>query len=146
MSAHGDASVPSPASLAGGCQCGALRYAVERPWIDAGYCHCRICQRAHGAPVVAWLTAAQVAFRYVQGTPAVHASSKDGRREFCARCGSQLVFRSENDATRIDIAVATLDVPAEVVPEYHIWRESRLPWFDTQDTLPRHADAGPDWT
>lgn len=36
----------------GGCLCGALRYALSGPSIDAGYCHCRFCQRASGAPVV----------------------------------------------------------------------------------------------
>lgn len=133
-------------ALTGGCLCGALRYSVNRPLVDAGYCHCRICQRAHGAPVVAWLTAPRDAFRYVRGGPAIYASSPAYQREFCAGCGSQLVFRRQCDAALIDIAVATLDAPEEVAPEYHIWRASRIPWFETKDALPRHADAGPDWT
>ena len=40
----------------GGCFCGAVRYRVEGPPLDAGYCHCRMCQRANGAPAVAWVT------------------------------------------------------------------------------------------
>jgi hypothetical protein len=40
----------------GGCLCGAIRYHIAAPPVEALYCHCRICQRAHGAPVVAWLT------------------------------------------------------------------------------------------
>ena len=28
--------------------------------------------------------------------------------------------------------------PSDVAPGHHIWTESRLPWFDTADTLSRH--------
>ena len=28
-------------------------------------------------------------------------------------------------------------------PEYHTWIDSRLPWFDIDDDLPRYADDGP---
>ena len=41
----------------GGCLCGAVRYRLEGPPLHADYyCHCRMCQRAAGAPVVAWGT------------------------------------------------------------------------------------------
>lgn len=40
----------------GGCLCGKLRFRVTAAPLDAGYCHCRMCQRNSGAPVVAWVT------------------------------------------------------------------------------------------
>ena len=40
----------------GGCLCGKVRFRVAAPPIDSGYCHCRICQKNSGAPVVAWVT------------------------------------------------------------------------------------------
>ena len=36
------------------------------------------------------------------------------------------------------------DLEVAVEPEYHIWNESRIPWFDTVDDLPRYEDDGPD--
>jgi hypothetical protein len=42
--------------LEGGCLCGALRYQVDPASADSGYCHCRMCQKASGAPAVAWFT------------------------------------------------------------------------------------------
>jgi hypothetical protein len=44
----------------------------------------------------------------------------------------------------VDLNVGSLDEPEVLSPEYHIWTDSRIPWFDTADSLPRYADDGPD--
>ena len=129
--------------LEGGCLCGAVRYRIEATGIDAGYCHCRICQRSAGAPVLAWMTVSAPAFAYSRGVPTVYRSSEHGRREFCAQCGTQLVFRRA-PARTVDVTLASLDDPALIAPAYHIWCGSRIPWFETGDELPRFEDAGPD--
>ena len=36
--------------LEGGCLCGAIRYKVTGPALDAGSCHCRSCRKASSAP------------------------------------------------------------------------------------------------
>lgn len=128
----------------GGCLCGALRYRVDGLLVDAGYCHCRQCQRASGAPVVAWGTVPIAAFTWSTGSPQVFHSSAQWQRESCAGCGSPLAFRRQQTPTHADFTLASLDEPGLVVPEYHIWRMSRLPWFETADGLPRHPDSGPD--
>jgi hypothetical protein len=129
--------------LDGGCLCGALRYRLNGTAIDAGYCHCRLCQRSSGAPVMAWATFAAADFAYTQGTPAIYRSSPQALREFCAACGTPLVFRRPGETT-VDITMASLDDATAIAPEYHIWTASRIAWFNTRDELPRHADAGPD--
>jgi len=48
--------------LTGGCLCGDVRYRITAAPVEALYCHCRMCQRAHGAPVIAWLTVPVTAF------------------------------------------------------------------------------------
>jgi len=133
-----------PSTLEGGCLCGAVRYRVSAEPIDAGYCHCRLCQRSSGAPVLAWLSVAVGGFAYLQGSPAIYHSSAHSQREFCDRCGTQLAFRRARSAVTVDVTLASLDDPARLAPQYHIWRQSRLPWFETTDALPRHDDAGPD--
>ncbi|WP_429861092.1 GFA family protein, partial [Burkholderia cenocepacia] len=60
---------------------------------DAGFCHCRLCQRTTGAAVVASATVPIDAFEYLQGEPTVYASSAWGERRFCGRCGAQLEYR-----------------------------------------------------
>ena len=131
-------------TLDGGCLCGRIRYRISAQPIDAGYCHCRLCQRSSGAPCLAWLTVAAGNFAYRTGTAAVYRSSAHSHREFCAVCGSQLVFRKSVDPKTVDVTMASLDDPSRVRPEYHIWRWSRIKWFETDDTLPRHEQRGPD--
>ncbi len=131
-------------SYIGGCLCGTLRYKVEAEPIDTGYCHCRICQRSAGAPVLAWATFPVKAFTYTNGKPSVYLSSAQSQREFCSNCGTQLGFRKIENAISVDVTIASLDAPTMLKPEYHIWTQSQIAWFDTVDQLSRHWDAGPD--
>ena len=134
----------TPIHYTGGCLCGALRYELSGGLIDAGFCHCRMCQRASGAPVVAWCTFPIEAFRYTGKAPVVHSSSARYQREFCGQCGTPIAFRRRAAATLIDVTLASLDTPEAIPPQYHIWRMSQIKWFETTDRLPRHEDAGPD--
>jgi hypothetical protein len=125
----------------GGCLCGAVRYLVEGGPLHAGYCHCRLCQRAAGAPVVAWATWPADRFAWVLGEPRTFASSAKGRRSFCPSCGTPLTFVDPNDPAQVDVTLASLDDPARFDPEYHIWTMSRIRWLDVRDDLPRYAGA-----
>ena len=128
----------------GGCFCGLVRYRVQGPPIDAGYCHCRMCQRSAGAPVLAWGSWRSDRLAWLTAEPATFASSAEGRRRFCGACGTQLLFWTTAEPEIVDVNLVTLDEPAAIVPEYHIWTASRIPWFETTDTLPRYPDAGVD--
>lgn len=133
-----------PITAEGGCLCGAVRYRVESPLSDVAYCHCRICQRSSGAPALPWASVPADRFGYIRGAPALYRSSANGIREFCATCGTPLVFRKSADAPHVDFTTVSLDDPAALPPTYHIWRMSRIGWFETSDTFPRFDDQGPD--
>lgn len=126
----------------GGCLCGVLRFTASAAPFDAGYCHCGLCRRSTGAPVLAWVSYAADAFRYISGEPTRYASSDHGYREFCGRCGTQIAYRDRDDASRVEVNVGSLDDGSWVVPRYHIWYGSRLGWFDTADDLPRFPASG----
>jgi hypothetical protein len=122
--------------LEGGCLCGAVRYRISAEPRTADFCHCRMCRRAAGAPVVARLTVASAAFAWIKGEPKVYRSSAEVLRLFCPACGSQLALRDEPD--HLDVTLASLDDPEAVRPSYHIWTTSRIAWFETADGLPRY--------
>jgi hypothetical protein len=121
----------------GGCLCGSVRFRVTAAPMDSGYCHCRMCQKNSGAPVVAWVTFPAEAFSWVAGDPGVYASSVDANRHFCARCGSFLVFKNNAFPSTISVNTASFDDPDAFPPRKHIFSESRVDWFNTADALPR---------
>jgi len=127
---------------AGGCLCGALRYTSSAEPVEAGYCHCRMCQKLSGATVLPWASFSTSSFDYTKGQPKIYTSSAHGQREFCAECGSQIAFRATDTDDTVEINVGTLDDPEAITPQYHVWCNSQVSWFDTQDELPRYPESG----
>jgi hypothetical protein len=39
-----------------------------------------------------------------------------------------------------NVSVCSLDNPADVRPRYHTYADTRLPWFDVPDGLPRFTE------
>lgn len=128
-------------NLDGGCLCGYVRYHIAAESTAILYCHCRMCQRAAGAPVVAWFTIPASGLKWLTTKPRVYKSSDAAARHFCPACGSQIAFQADAEPELVDITVASLDRPAAIVPSYHCWTASQIPWFDTDDTLPRYRHA-----
>ncbi len=127
---------------AGGCLCGALRYTSSAEPVEAGYCHCRMCQKLSGATVLPWASFSTSSFAYTEGRPKIYTSSAHGQREFCAECGSQIAFRATDTDDTVEINVGTLDDPGVATPQYHVWCNSQVSWFDTQDELSRYPESG----
>jgi len=125
------------ALYSGGCQCGTRRYALFAEPYRAHLCHCRMCQKAVGGPFAALAAVKLGDFSWTRGAPAVFTSSPRVARGFCPNCGTPLTFQ-DLDADRINFAIASLDNPADVAPEFQMGIESRLPWFETLPSLPPH--------
>lgn len=129
----------------GGCFCGAVRYAFSDVF-DAGYCHCSICRRTTGAPVIAWANTPRTSFRVTQGAPRFVATSSEFRRAFCAACGT-LMWSESIDAGRWDLVSVhhgTIDHAERIEPAVHICHADRLAWFRIDDALPRFDTARAD--
>lgn len=130
-------------TLEGGCLCGALRYQVRGEPITVALCHCSMCRRSAGAPVVAWAMYAREDFAFVEGKPALYSSSPGAERGFCGNCGTQLTFTAEFLPGLVDLTVASLDDASRLPPQMHIWESRRLPWLELVDALPRHPELPP---
>jgi hypothetical protein len=132
--------------LTGGCFCGAVRYRVTGAPLAVSHCHCASCRRACGAPFITWMTLAAGDFAYTSGTPRAYRSSARVRRAFCPTCGTTLAYSHDDHPEEVDVAAATLDEPARVRPDDHLWIGEKLPWIVIGDALPRleraHWDAG----
>lgn len=134
--------MPAP-RLEGGCLCGSTRYLVRGEPSVVALCHCSMCRRAAGAPVVAWAMFALADLQFLRGEPARYTSSPGVERGFCGRCGTTLSFTADFLPGLVDVTVASLDDPARLPPQMHIWESARLPWLVLADDRPRHLELPP---
>lgn len=124
--------------LSGGCSCGAVRYETDSNLSNRCICHCQSCRRASGAPFVAWATSARDHFTVTRGELTFFASSVNVQRGFCAHCGTALTYANTSSPTTLDIALASLDDPDIIAPEFHIWLDDKLSWVSIDDGLPTY--------
>ncbi|MXO70572.1 GFA family protein [Altererythrobacter buctensis] len=122
---------------AGGCRCGAVRYAIAGEAERHGLCHCRDCQMASGAPMVAWLAVGTDQFRVTQGEASCFTGESGSQRYFCGQCGTPLYFVNETMLPGIvDVQSVTLDHPDATRPTMHIQVAERRAWMDGAEKLP----------
>ena len=130
----------------GGCQCGAVRYAVEGELGRPTICHCRMCQKAFGSFFGPFVTVKVDQFAWTRGEPKRFQSSNKIRRGFCEGCGTPLTFEWSED--RIDLSIGSFDDPTDLKPVMQFSLESALPWVHELKDLPTRsaseivADAG----
>jgi hypothetical protein len=74
----------------GGCQCGAIRFALSASPAKVSICHCRMCQKASGTPFASFAEIEKTDFVWTRGQPAAFRSSSIAERDFCAACGTPL--------------------------------------------------------
>ncbi len=111
----------------GGCQCGAVRYALYAEPYGTHICHCRMCQKAFGSFYAPLTLIRYKDFAWTRGEPSIFRSSPDVDRGFCSACGTPLTF-AHKESDYFDISVGSLDQPERVKPEIQIGIESRIPW------------------
>ena len=101
---------------AGGCVCGAVRYAAHSDPLPVSVCHCTWCQRRTGSgfAVEALFEKSEIS---VTGTTSTFRSNSDelGRwldLEFCPKCGTNIGFTLERLPDHRMIDSGTFDDPS----------------------------------
>ena len=125
--------------LAGACLCGTIHFEVGLPTLFCAHCHCSMCQRSHGAGYVTWIGVPYERFAVVAGGDRLtrYRSSEHGTRSFCATCGSTLFCESTRHPAWIDVVLANIAAPPDLVPQAHYYFDDRAPWVRIADDLPR---------
>jgi hypothetical protein len=121
----------------GRCHCGAIAYQITGEPLHHALCHCGDCRRHAGAPMVGWAMFKTADVAITQGAPKIYASSTDGRRLFCADCGTGLFYTNANMLPGMtDVQTATLDDPNSLPAQIHIQTAERLVWMENAHALP----------
>lgn len=128
--------------LTGGCQCGAVRYALSSRPTGASICHCRMCQKAFGSYFAPLAGVPRADLAWTRGEPGSFRSSEAVERGFCRDCGTPLTY-AQLDKDRISVSLGSLDDPSAVEPEEQFGIEARQPFFAGLHRLPEETtEAG----
>ena len=120
------------------CLCQSVSCEYTSPSLWSAHCHCRLCQRSHGAAFVTWVGVDSGKVTIEGGDRLCwYASSEDSERGFCQRCGSTLFFRSDRWPGELHIARANFITELDIKPKLHAYWETHVGWLDIKDSLPK---------
>ena len=127
--------------LEGGCACGAVRYRLNSAPMFVHCCHCTSCQTETGTAFVINALIESDRVETLAGAPEpVMTPSESGRGQQVWRCPSCRValwsnYGGAKDVLRF-VRIGTLDAPAALPPDIHIYTRSKLPWVRLPDGVP----------
>ena len=123
----------------GGCACGEVRYRLTAEPLIVHCCHCLNCQRQTGSAFVINLVIEADRIELLAGEPEpvdVPRGTSGKQRIFrCPTC-QVAVFSRYTRATIRYVRAGTLDDPAGVVPDVHIYTRSKVPWVELPESAP----------
>jgi hypothetical protein len=123
----------------GGCACGAVRYRLASDPLFVHCCHCRNCQRQTGSAFVINMLIEADRVEVLGGVPQpVDVPRDDGSAQRIFRCPTcQIAVFSEYGRPEIRfVRAGTLDDPAGVAPDVHIFTRSKLRWVALPESVP----------
>src|SRR5690348_8501864 len=121
-----DEPTPRPRTLAGRCECRAVRYEVADEFLYAANCHCSKCRAGTGA-----------AFKPFAGIDTLLVWGDDvANHTRCRICGS-LLYSVVRDGEYVHVALGSLVDEPSIRPTGHIYVGSKAPWFEITDDLPQ---------
>jgi hypothetical protein len=120
------------ATLEGGCACGEVRYRLDAPPMLVHCCHCLNCQKHTGSAFVINLLIEASRVALLRGTPEGTDLPANGGTPSvvyrCPRCRVAVWSVYGGRAAILFVRGGSLDTPAAVAPDVHIYTRSKLPW------------------
>lgn len=138
--------VERPMRHTGSCLCGDVRYQIAGRLPAFEVCHCRQCQKAQGGAcaVVAPISASAIEWLTGEAGLKAYRASLAKERVFCARCGSPLFSRRDDNPGVLRLRVGTLDDVRNTSVASHAHVASQVDWFEIGDDAPRHPGPRPE--
>jgi hypothetical protein len=129
-----------PNTREGGCACGQVRYRLLSAPLFVHCCHCKDCQRQTGSAFVLNALLETDRVERLSGKPALFAMPTDSGRSHdvarCPDCGTAVWSHYGGLKVLTFVRVGTLDEPAALPPDVHIYTRSKLPWIALPSGVP----------
>lgn len=135
-----DDGIAAVRRLAGGCECGAVRYEVRDAFAYALNCHCSRCRAGTGSAFKAFAGIERRKFELTAGSGRLLVVGEDTLNDTrCAGCGS-LLFSVVRNGEYVHLALGSLADAPSIRPQGHIFVGSKAPWFEITDDLPQYEE------
>ena len=113
--------------MTGHCLCGRTRFTANRVDPHVGACHCGMCRRWGGGPLLAVDCGEAVRFEGEENI-AVYDSSDWAERGFCRHCGSHLFYRLKHNRQHI-VPVGLFDDQAPFVFDHQVFIDRKPSYY-----------------
>jgi hypothetical protein len=124
----------------GRCACGSVRYRLTSKPMFVHCCHCRDCQRQTGSAFVINALIETDRIERLSGAPEPVAVPTDSSRPHdiyrCPNCQTALWSDYGRRPAIRFVRVGTLEDPASLPPDVHIFTRSKLPWVGLPGNVP----------
>ena len=129
--------------VAGGCQCGAVRYEISAAPIQIYLCHCRECRRQSASAFGISAIFPRPALTLTQGETKTWTRPTDSGRVldcvFCNICGSR-VWHATSGEDVVSIKGGSLDGPVDLTGAMHIWTSRKMAGVMIPDDAIQYAE------
>ena len=129
-------------NIKGGCLCDSVSFLITDDLMYAGYCHCSECRRWTGSAFSVTGGVNESKFTLVKGEACL-SSFKKGENSiayFCKNCSS-IVYGKVPAHNMIFVMLGTLEESPSLKPQWHIYTDSKLDWYQINDDLPQFGGS-----
>lgn len=131
--------------FAGSCTCRAVRYRLNDSPMCVHCCHCTWCQRETGSAFVINALIESDRLEILRGNvDRIDTPSASGKGQIIARCPDCRIALWSHYASLGDIIsfvrAGTLDDPARLPPDVHIFTSTKLPWVHLPQGTPSYRE------
>lgn len=130
--------------VTGSCLCHAIEYKVTGVPLRFSHCHCQRCRKATGTGHATNLILTPVTgIKWIKGEDLlVRYKVPEAERFyncFCKQCGSPMP-RTVPEINAVLIPAGSLDEDPSLIPEHHIFWDSRAHWSCDSNGLPTYKE------
>lgn len=111
----------------GSCLCGAVRISAKAISKHVGACHCSMCRKWGGGPLMTVDCGAEVSFEGEENI-SVFDSSAWAERGFCSKCGSHLFYRLKESKQHI-MPVGLFDEQKTFVFDHQVFIDEKPSFY-----------------
>ena len=125
--------------LAGGCNCGAVRYRLKHGFRLPPYaCHCTDCQTRTGSAFSEHMLVAEADLEIEGELTTGEMTQPSGARSFihgCGKCSARIYATNDRRGGFASVRCGTLDESHKIELAAHFWVRSKQPWLQLPDGI-----------